>query len=74
MIISRGPRLFRNFQRQQPQPAPIAIDQDEMQRRLDILAEEIEQIEEGWQLENEDLPELPDGADPDKLIFDEEAR
>jgi hypothetical protein len=72
MLIIKGPRLFRNFQRDQPQPAPIAVDQEEMIRDLEDLREARERIEQ-LRPENEDVPQLPDGADSSELIFDEEA-
>jgi len=58
ILLTRVPRMWRNFQRDPAPPAPIEIDHDELRQRLDKI------IEESRRIENEGLPQLPEGADP----------
>jgi len=66
--------MFRNFEREEPQPdpAPFVIDHDEMRRNIRELRERNEQnkVLEDRQRLNE--PALPDGADPGNLIIEQE--
>lgn len=67
MILSRAPRLWRNFQRKPAPPAPIVIDHDEIMRQFE------DRIEKARQMENEDIPESPAGGDPADVNPDGEA-
>lgn len=57
MLLSRGPRLLRNFNRQPAPPPPVQIDHDEVMRRLR------QQIDETKSDEEDNLPELPAAVD-----------
>lgn len=67
MLLSRGPRLLRNFQRQPAPPPPVQIDDDEVLRRL-------REVQERAKLkEADDLPELPNVVNPVDLQLNGEA-
>lgn len=75
MVLSRVPRMFRNFEREepQPQPAPFVIDHDEMRRNIRELGERNEQnkVLEDWQRQFDEQELLPNGAE--NLILEKEA-
>ena len=72
ILLTRAPRILRNFMREPEPPAPIQIDHDEIRRELNEIIEENER-RENERRENEVLPKLPDGADPTELNFELES-
>jgi len=67
MLLSRGPRLLRNFNRQPAPPPPVQIDHDKLMRQLREMRERAEAEELG------DMPTSPEGADPNQVPVDGEA-
>ena len=78
MLLSRVPRMLRNFEREEPQPQlqpdPFLIDH-EMRRNIRELRERKEQnkaLLEDRQRQLNEQELLPDGADPGNRIIEQE--
>jgi predicted Zn finger-like uncharacterized protein len=63
MVLSRAPRLLRNFQRQPAPPPPVQIDDD-------ILRQFEEGIDRDEFEQDEELPTLPEGVELEDLNQD----
>ena len=64
MVLSRAPRLLKNFNRQPAPPPPVQID-DEFLRQLEDNLERADSNDGA-----NDPPTLPDGVDLDDLNQD----